>query len=530
MIGGLDSLRNVIVVLILSLIGMVTLPFTVSGASISFTDVKQYKDEIAYLTNLKIISGYPDRTFQPNAPIKRIQALQMILREMGINTKGAPDPGFKDMKPGSYGYEEVAKAVELGIISGKQGGVFDPNGTLTRAQMSKILVNAYDLFGFYPYEFKDVLPKDWAYYFISTLAAHNITSGYPDGTFKPNNQLTRSHFALFMSRLLNPKFQPHNPLVADSLLEGAFDYNIIDYAEHPTQPIIYILDASTNAVVGLNYKTYEIAETKLPLPGERLALGKNKLYVTLPKGQHSSYWWDEEQKGAFGVIDPMSMKYDKTIHINLDPFDIAADDKDIVYISSGSGQHSRIESYNSTTGEILSSQRIYQGAHIKMHPSQSRLYAITPQLSPSNYEGYPINEGILGKEFSNYNNPTRNQTTGQFFEISPDGKYIFDGTGIITNSTAVISSDLTNKGKLDKALTSIAFDLRHDVFYTSNHNDYITAYTYSTMRPSYQLKAYGEVKKLFYKEDCLIAFTDITLPQSAVKQTGIEIFYFQSEE
>ncbi|WP_394141280.1 S-layer homology domain-containing protein [Cytobacillus oceanisediminis] len=194
----------------------------------SFSDVTSYEEEIGFLTSRGIIKGYPDGTFKPKNPIKRIQAVQMILREMGIEDFTAPDPNFRDMEQGDYGYEEVSKAVSLGFIGGKTDVAtgekfFDPNGTLTRAQMAKILVEAYRLSGSYPYNFIDVAQDNWAYHYVSALAGQNITTGYPDFSFKPNTKLSRQHFAVFMARMLNDEFKPNPELSAHFIDVGQGD-------------------------------------------------------------------------------------------------------------------------------------------------------------------------------------------------------------------------------------------------------------------------------------------------------------------
>lgn len=181
-------------------------------AAITFTDVTQYKSEIGFLTGREIIKGY-DGDFRPKSPIKRLQAVQMILREKQVSLVGAPNPGLIDMKPGDYGYEEVAKAIDMGFIGGKTDPktgkkYFDPYGTLTRAQMSKILSIAYGLSGIYPGDFNDVPKGNWAHEYVEALAKNNITTGYPGNLFKPNQPLSRQHFALFMARMLNDEFKP----------------------------------------------------------------------------------------------------------------------------------------------------------------------------------------------------------------------------------------------------------------------------------------------------------------------------------
>ncbi|MGE6514785.1 amidase family protein [Lysinibacillus sphaericus] len=179
----------------------------------NFKDVSSYVDEIKYLTDKGIVKGYPDGTFKPNNPITRLQAIQLILKEKGIvDFSDVTNPGFVDVSPSDYGYREIAKAAELGIVNGKvnaQGKrYFDPNGKLIRSQGAAILVLAYDLKGTYPTDFKDVPKGNWAHDYISALVANNITNGYSNGEFKPNINISRQHFAAFMARYLDDHFKP----------------------------------------------------------------------------------------------------------------------------------------------------------------------------------------------------------------------------------------------------------------------------------------------------------------------------------
>lgn len=198
----------------------------------SFNDVSNYKEEIAFLTDQKIITGYEDGSFKPAAPLKRINAVQMILREKGITDFTAPDPNFTDLRPGNYGYAEVAKAVQLGFISGKTAKdgsrYFDAGGTLTRGQMAKILTEAYNLTANKGLVFSDVNLDHWARTYVSRLATANITTGYEDGTFKPESKLQRQHFAVFMARLLNDAFKPGDMYVT-FLSVGQGESVLIEY-------------------------------------------------------------------------------------------------------------------------------------------------------------------------------------------------------------------------------------------------------------------------------------------------------------
>ncbi|KXH80667.1 hypothetical protein AU377_07945 [Sporosarcina sp. HYO08] len=497
----------------------------------AFKDVSGFKKEIEFLTGKEIIYGFNDGTFRPNLPITRVQAVQMIMREMKPEGLGdAPNPNFKDIKPGNRGYAEIAKAVELGIISGKSKDRFDPTGNLTRAEMAKILANAYGLGGIYPKGFTDVSTSYWAYPFISALAANNITVGYKDGTYLPSKTIDRAQFSAFMARIIEPSFRPYNVDIADSYLVGVMDAHIIDSVMDPVEPIIYFLDGSTNEVAWMNLETLEGESVELPLPAERIAYANGKIYVTQLKGKHNSNWWDEDQQGAFAVVDVTNMEVENVIHIDLDPYDIAADDNGIVYISPGSGQHSRIESFDSKTGKLVSSKGMYQSTLIEMHPSQSRIYAVTTTGSPRRIGEYTIENGVLSSEQRSPYHGTYGLSPD--LTITPDGKYLFNGTGHIFRSSATASSDMLFFGKLDRPYSSIVFDLQYGEFYTANKKNIIQAYDYTTMEPIGQLKTYGTIDKMFYDESAhmLLAFTSVKLGNSTVPFTGIEYIYFDVDE
>lgn len=198
--------------------------FALPVEAASFSDVIQYKGEINYLTGKGIIKGYPeDNTFRPENPVFRMQAVQMIMREKNISAdQSVQDPGFRDIHPGDDGYEAVAKAVELGIISGKTDPetderYFDPYGKLTRQQMAKILSLAYQLVGGSDIVFKDVPINSEFHSYIQHLAANKITTGYENHTFKPGSDISRQHFAVFMARLLDDQFKPRDPLPIEGL-------------------------------------------------------------------------------------------------------------------------------------------------------------------------------------------------------------------------------------------------------------------------------------------------------------------------
>lgn len=195
---------------IILLFSFVMMPVTNVKAA-GFPDVENYQDEIHYLEEQQIIRGFPDGTFKPMQPVTRLQAIQMLLKAKGVTDLTAPDPGMKDVKPGDYGYDAIAKAVQLGIISGKPHAdgakYFDGANSLTRGQMAKILVEANGFTIDASNLFFDVDASNTFKDYISTLAAERITNGYGDGTYKPNIPVSRQHFSVFVARMLDESFK-----------------------------------------------------------------------------------------------------------------------------------------------------------------------------------------------------------------------------------------------------------------------------------------------------------------------------------
>jgi hypothetical protein len=105
--------------------------------------------------------------------------------------------GFSDVAPGDWFYPYVRYMFCQGIVSGYEDGTFRPNASTTRGQVSKIVTLAFD----FPIDttggphFTDVPEGSTFYPYIETLFNLGVINGYPDGTFGPNNLITRGQIA-----------------------------------------------------------------------------------------------------------------------------------------------------------------------------------------------------------------------------------------------------------------------------------------------------------------------------------------------
>lgn len=188
------------------------------GQAASFKDVSSsylFYDEITYLTDKNIISGFTDGNFKPNQPVTRAQAAIMIGK--AINLNGSPQRTiFSDVGPsnGASGY--IHSAVNAGIIQGFNDGTFKPNNPVTRGQLAIFLTRAFNLTATTTVSFSDVPTSSSAYSYIGKLVAANITSGYDDNTYRPEQAVTRGQFSAFMTRTLKSKVPAEAPVIGET--------------------------------------------------------------------------------------------------------------------------------------------------------------------------------------------------------------------------------------------------------------------------------------------------------------------------
>lgn len=159
-----------------------TTNYTVGGQVVSTEKVSQP----AY------IAGFPDGTFKPGKEVTRAEAVRMFVKLVnnGAELPKNPTTSFKDANNAWYS-DEINYAVAKGFIKGYSDGTFKPNQAITRAEFAQMISvfvkNGYPGTG----SFKDV-KGHWASDAISALYGNKNIKGYGDGTFKPDQKLTRA--------------------------------------------------------------------------------------------------------------------------------------------------------------------------------------------------------------------------------------------------------------------------------------------------------------------------------------------------
>ncbi|WP_187254599.1 S-layer homology domain-containing protein [Alkalicoccus halolimnae] len=172
-----------------------------ASAASPFPDMKEsdwFYYEVSLMESLDITSGYPDKTFRPQNSLTRAEAAVFFDRVLDFPEPENPD-AFPDVSKNSFAREAIASASEAGFMNGFPDGRFGPDQTLTREQMAVLIDRAYALQEASMF-FNDLPEKRYSYDAVRRLAGSGITSGYPDGTFRPANNVTRAEFSVFLIR------------------------------------------------------------------------------------------------------------------------------------------------------------------------------------------------------------------------------------------------------------------------------------------------------------------------------------------
>jgi hypothetical protein len=154
------------------------------------------------------VSGYPDGTYRPNNSVTRGQAAKIISGASGFSDPIPSDQQtFNDVPPESTFWLYVERVASHGAINGYPCGApgepcpgvyFRPQNTLTRGQAAKIVSIAADYNDAIPpgrQTFSDVPTGSTFWLYVERVALHGVESGYPDGTYRPQNNVTRGQLA-----------------------------------------------------------------------------------------------------------------------------------------------------------------------------------------------------------------------------------------------------------------------------------------------------------------------------------------------
>ena len=157
------------------------------------------KDHYAY------IIGYGNNDVRPQNNITRAEVATIFFRLLTDETREAnmtKSNGYNDMKDGAWYTCAVSTLSKMGIIKGYEDGSFKPDASISRAEFAAIAARFDPDGDKTPATFSDV-SSHWAKDEISIAANHGWIKGYEDGSFKPDQKITRAETMTLVNRVLN---------------------------------------------------------------------------------------------------------------------------------------------------------------------------------------------------------------------------------------------------------------------------------------------------------------------------------------
>ncbi|AQQ54250.1 C40 family peptidase [Planococcus lenghuensis] len=155
------------------------------------------------LTLRGIVTGTGDGYFSPNNQVTRAQAATMIARTLGLSKISGSK--FPDVSSSHWASGYINAVAEAGIVYGRGDGTFDPEDPITRAEITVILNRAFDLqMTGSSVAFSDI-SGHWAESDILIVASNGLAKGDGSGVFNPESNATRAEFSLFVYRALGNK-------------------------------------------------------------------------------------------------------------------------------------------------------------------------------------------------------------------------------------------------------------------------------------------------------------------------------------
>ncbi|MEW6491579.1 MAG: DUF3370 family protein [Cyanobacteriota bacterium] len=182
-------------------------------SAVAFTDIESHwaKECISQMAPRKLVSGYPDGSFRPNATITRAEFAVLMLNAFPnapIKRSGTP---FKDVPTSHWAHKAIQDAYRRGFFSGYPGGLFQPNQAIPRVQAIGVLAGAKNYGipsnpdGTLRQYFTDAgaIPN-YAKNAIASAAVESLVVNYPNvKQLKPNQSATRGEVAALLCRGLN---------------------------------------------------------------------------------------------------------------------------------------------------------------------------------------------------------------------------------------------------------------------------------------------------------------------------------------
>ena len=178
-------------------------------------------------THERYIFGYPDDTIRPDGDMTRAEAIAVVARLQKLDLSDKTSNIYKDTKAGMWYNAAINAAFREGYLLEKEGENIRPNDKITRAELA-LLISHIDKKNDKVAPFEDVKGHKFESA-INQAYGNERIKGYPDGTFKPDNSITRAEVATMLNKLYD-RYPDKNFIDANQNL--VHNYKDMSYKGH----------------------------------------------------------------------------------------------------------------------------------------------------------------------------------------------------------------------------------------------------------------------------------------------------------
>ena len=173
----------------------------------SYVDYTESVEYIYSHKDLTYIIGYPDESVRPDASMTRAEAATVFYRlydgKYPEFERRMSNGTFEDVKTDYWFYKEVETLYNIGIVEGADEHKFSPDEPVTRAEFAVMAARFADLDYKGGNIFDDVPNGHWAYSYINAAANAGWVKGYPDGSFRPDEPISRAEVVRLVNSVVN---------------------------------------------------------------------------------------------------------------------------------------------------------------------------------------------------------------------------------------------------------------------------------------------------------------------------------------
>ncbi|MGM9926932.1 MAG: N-acetylmuramoyl-L-alanine amidase [Bacillus sp. (in: firmicutes)] len=214
-----------------------------SSAATSFKDISSsYRayDEIMYLAQGEIVTGDTAGRFNPNLKVTRAEAVAMIGRALGLSSTQTAT-NFKDVGANNFASGYIKAAVAKGIVSGYGDGTFRPNNYVTRGEMAVLISKAFN------YSFDGTVSSA-----ATALKSRGIAQGLANGSFGTGENIIRADYAVFLARAIDYKLRI-TPTTSFNSGEKVVNVSSLNVRKGPSTKYATVGSLALNTKVATSY-------------------------------------------------------------------------------------------------------------------------------------------------------------------------------------------------------------------------------------------------------------------------------------